>query len=246
MVSSGLYAIISVVIISCISLIGIITLAWNRERLNTILIYFVSFAAGALLGDAFLHLLPHTVNEHGWHLMTSIAVLTGITVSFILEKFIHWHHDHTLDNVKPFAFMNLFGDAVHNFIDGLIIGATYLASIPAGIATTIAVAFHEIPQEIGDFAVLLHGGFSKAKALLLNFAVAVVAILGTLLALLLGDIHGFKEFLIPLAAGGFIYIAAADLIPELHKNGTTRQSLYQLIGFLLGVAIMFGLTLFEH
>ena len=137
--------------------------------------------------------------------------------------------------------MNLFGDGIHNLIDGLIIGASYLVSIPVGITTTLAVILHEIPQEIGDFGVLLHGGFSKKKALLLNFATALTAVLGAILALVIGShsVH-LTTFLIPFAAGSFLYIAAADLIPELHKETNTKKSFLQLIMLILGIAVMAG------
>ena len=162
---------------------------------------------------------------------------------FILEKFVHWHHCHTQNHkhhkVEPFAIMNLIGDGVHNFIDGLIIGASYLISIQVGIATTIAVALHEIPQEISDFGVLMHGGFSRSKALFFNFISALTAVFGVIIALTASVyITGIENMLIPIAAGQFIYIAAADLIPELHKETNTTKSLLQLLFFVLGIYAM--------
>ena len=240
-----LYTIISVLIISVISLIGIFTLSIKKKRLETILIYFVSFSAGALFGDAFLHLLPEIIAEHGFTLQISFYVLLGILLLFFIEKVIRWrhcHHPREGDHVHPFAIMNLVGDAVHNFIDGLIIAASYLVSIPVGIATTMAVAFHEIPQEIGDFGVLLHGGYSKGKALFFNFLTASTAILGAIIALVLSTkIEGMELFLVPLAAGGFIYIAGSDLIPELHKDIGTKKTFLQITFFCLGIAIMYAL-----
>lgn len=207
----------------------------------------ISFSAGALLGDAFIHLLPELVEEIGFTLKLSLYVLTGIAASFIVEKVIHWRHCHhptTQNHPHPFAWMNLFGDAAHNLIDGLIIGAAYLVNIPVGIATTLAVILHEIPQEIGDFGILLHGGFSKKKALLLNFATALTAFLGVTVALILGAyVENITHFLIPFAAGGFIYIAAADLIPELHKEVKVSRSLIQFALFVLGIALMLLLLL---
>jgi zinc and cadmium transporter len=134
--------------------------------------------------------------------------------------------------------MNLVGDTVHNLLDGLIIGASYLASIPLGVATTLAVFFHEIPQEMGDFAVLLHGGFKRKKALLMNFLTALSAIIGVVIVFLLGDFSWLKEFLIPFAAGGFIYIAGSDLIPELHRCEREKNILLQLFMFVLGILVM--------
>lgn len=245
-----LYALGSVAIVSVVSLVGILTLSIKIEKLRKILIYMISFAAGALLGGAFLHLLPHVVSEHGFGLNISIYLLIGIGTMFVVEKVIHWRHCHiptTDDHPHPYALMNLFGDGVHNFIDGLIIGAAYLVSIPVGVATTIAVVLHEIPQEIGDFGVLIHGGFSKAKALMLNFATALTAVLGVVVALLIGSyVENLTIFLIPFAAGGFIYIASADLIPEMHKTVKISRSLLQFLFFTLGIGVMFLVLLVEH
>ena len=152
----------------------------------------------------------------------------------------------TKEHVHPFAYMNLLGDALHNFIDGLIIAASYIVSIPVGIATTMAVIFHEIPQEIGEFGLLLYGGFSKAKALLVNFLSALTAILGAIAGLLLaGAFSNIQEILVPIAAGGFIYIAGSDLIPEMHKETKLAKSLIQILVFLLGIVVMIALLALE-
>lgn len=249
MIQVWFYSLASVIIVSLISLIGIFALTIRVERLKSILIYFVSFSAGALLGDAFIHLLPSVVEEVGFGLTISLGVLFGIIFSFLIEKVIHWNHCHlpiTATHVHAFSLMNLFGDAVHNFIDGLIIGTSYLVSIPVGVYTTFAILLHEIPQEIGDFGVLLHGGFTKAKALLLNLAVALTAVLGVVVSLLLGSrFENLTHIVIPFAAGSFIYIACSDLIPELHKECDTSKSLMQILMFILGVAVMMILMFFE-
>ena len=246
------YTLMSVILVSLISFIGIFTLSIKARRIDRILIYLVSFSVGALFGDAFIHLLPEAVEKAGFTLQISLYTLLGIATFFVIEKFLHWHHHHISHREKEkkfpktFVVMNLFGDGVHNFIDGLIIGASYLASIPLGIATTLAVVFHEIPQEIGDFGVLLHGGFSRFKALYFNFLSAITAIIGAIVALILSNyIEGFETFLLPFAAGGFIYIAGSDLIPELHKETTIGKSLLQLLAFTLGVLVMLALVLFE-
>lgn len=246
MLQIWIYALASVLIISLISLIGIFTLSIKTHKLKKILIYLVAFSAGALLGDAFIHLLPELIEETGeFTLKLSLGILSGVIIFFILEKLIHWQHCHhptTDDHAHPFAIMNLVGDALHNFIDGLIIGVSYLVNIPAGIATTIAVGLHEIPQEIGDFGVLVHGGFSKTKALLMNLLTASTAILGAVVALLSSVyIPNLETFLIPVAIGGFIYIAASDLIPELHKEFTVKSSWLQLLAFVLGIVAMLAL-----
>ncbi len=237
------YALVSVGIISLISLIGIFTISMKMKKLQKILIYLISFSAGAMFGDAFLHLLPETVAEVGFGLNISFSVLGGIVLGFIVEKVIHWHHchvPHTHDHPHSFAWMNLVGDAVHNILDGLVILAAYLISIPVGIATTLAVAFHEIPQEIGDFGVLVHGGFSKKKALLFNFLISLTALIGVFIGFFLYDrIEGLEVLIAPFAAGMFIYIAGSDLIPELNKEKKLGKSLLQLLAFLLGIYLMF-------
>lgn len=247
MLEVWIYTIVSVLIISVLSFVGILTLSLKINKLKKVLMYLVSFSAGALFGDAFLHLLPEIVEREGFTLTISFFVLIGIVIFFTLEKVVHWQHCHhpiTSEHVHPFAIMNLIGDGVHNFIDGLIIGVSYLISIPVGIATTIAVALHEIPQEIGDFGVLIHGGFSKGRALFFNFLAALGAVLGAIIALVAKSyISNIEIFLIPIAVGGFIYIAGSDLIPELHKEFTTKKALLQLLAFIIGILIMAALLL---
>lgn len=242
---------LSVLFVSLISFVGIFTLSINAKKLKRFLIYIISFSAGALLGDTFIHLLPELIEKSSFTLRTSIYILSGILIFFSLEKIILWRHCHLditeKNHVHSFAYINLIGDALHNFIDGIIIAATYLISIPAGIATTLAVALHEVPQEIGDFGVLVHGGFSKSKALLLNFTSALFAILGALLSFfLVKSIQNLELILIPIAAGGFIYIAGSDLIPEIHKDSDKiSKSLLQLLAILAGIAVMFLLIFLE-
>lgn len=237
-----MWALGSVLLVSLVSFVGIAVLSKKSEHLKKLLLFFISFSAGAMLGDAFIHLLPEIVEEHGFSLQVSVYLLLGIGLSFIVEKIIHWRHCHippTKRHVHRFAWMNLWGDAVHNFIDGIIIASSYLISLPVGIATTLAVILHEIPQEIGDFGVLLHGGFSKAKALFLNFLTALTAVLGTVAALLIGGLaQDATLFLVPFAAGSFVYIAGSDLIPELHHEEKLGKSLMQFVIFALGVAVM--------
>ncbi len=249
MLNIWIYALASVFIVSLISLIGLFTLSIKQEKLKKGLIYLISFSAGALFGDAFLHLLPELIEEQGFNLTASFMILSGIVLFFILEKVIHWHHHHVSigePHTHPFSIMILIGDGLHNFLDGLLIGATYILSIPAGIATTIAVALHEIPQEIGDFGVLLHGGFSRTKALMLNFVSALVAVLGVVVALAANNyIEGIGFIISALGIGGFLYIAGSDLIPELHKHPTIRASLLQLLIFILGILIMALLLFLE-
>ena len=244
------YTLASVALVSIVSLIGVITLAITAARIKKVLLYLISFSAGALFGDVFFHLLPEAVDEAGdFTVRLSLYVLSGIVLLFVVEKIIRWRHCHVhmdAPHHRPFAWMNLIGDGIHNFIDGLIIGASYLASIPIGIATTLAVVLHEIPQELGDFGVLLHGGFSRAKALFFNFMTALTAVLGAVVALFLSTTtEHLTNFMIPFAAGSFIYIAGSDLIPELHKDAESQESMLQLGAFLLGIAVMATLLLIE-
>ncbi len=245
-----IYALWSVLLVSLVSLVGIFTLSLKLSFLKKIVIFLVSLAAGALLWDVFLHLLPELVEHGHFGIHTGLIILWAIVFAFVMEKVLHWRHCHmptgTPGHKHPFAIMNLVGDSVHNLVDGLIIGASYLVSIEVGIATTIAVLLHEIPQEIGDFGVLVHGWFSVKQALLVNFATALTAFVWVIIALVLGSyIESAHEFLIPIAIGMFIYIAWSDLIPEMHKETNRRQSLWQLAAFLVGIAIM-ALLLLEH
>jgi zinc and cadmium transporter len=238
----------SVFLVSIISLISVFTLPLKAQNLQKILIYFLSFSAGAMLGDAFIHLLPEIVEEYGMTTRIGLYILAGIAISFVLEKVIHWRHCHmpiTKKHIHSYAKMNLVGDFVHNIIDGVIIASSYLVSIPVGIATTIAVLIHEIPQEISDFGVLVHGGFSRTKALLYNFLTALSAFVGAAFVLILGNLENTLLFFIPFTIGTFIYIAGADLIPELHKETEIKKSAGQFFFLLLGIGIMMLMLLLE-
>lgn len=244
-----LYAFISVVIVSIVSLVGIVTLWFSTTFLKKILLFLVSFSAWALFGDAFLHLLPEAIEINWFTLLVSLSLLWWIVFWLVTEKVIRRNHCHmpiTKTHVHPVATMNLVWDMVHNFIDWLIIGASYLVSIPLGIATTLAVVLHEIPQEIWDFGVLVHGWYSKKRALLMNFLTALTAILGVIISFVLYNyMQNIVAFLVPFAAGTFIYIAGSDLIPELHKENKLSQTLPQILFFLLGIGIMSILLLLE-
>jgi zinc and cadmium transporter len=242
-----LYTFISVFIVSVISLIGALIIVLKQGQIKKILLFMVSFSAGAMLGDVFIHLLPELTEEGKFGLSESLYILAGILIFFILEKILHWRHCHhtaTQSHIHPLAAMNLVGDAIHNFIDGLLIAGSYLLSVPVGIATTIAVILHEIPQEMGDFGVLLHAGMEVKKALLFNFISALTSVLGAFVIIVLGaGGYDISNKIIPITIGGFLYIANSDLIPELHKEVIIKNSVIQLISFLTGVGIMFLLTL---
>jgi zinc and cadmium transporter len=246
-----LYALASVLLVSLVSLVGVFTLSFNVERLQRIVFLLVSFAVGAMLGGAVIHLIPHAFHELGDR-TAGLLVLAGVIVFFMLEKFLHWRHDHGVavaaegevhvhEPVEPFAMMNLIGDAAHNLLDGMVIAAAYIVSIPTGIVTTVAVMLHEIPQEIGDFGVLVYGGFEPRKALLYNFVSGLAAVVGAVLSLAIGSqVEGYAAYLLPLTAGSFIYIAGSDLIPELHHHHSypASKSVWQLVMILLGVGVM--------
>ena len=243
-----LYSIISVLIVSLISLIGVFALSLQDKFLRKYLFLLVSLAVGALLGDAFIHLIPEVFETGGNSILLSIGIIIGIFIFFVLEKILHWHHHHDFENHSshPIGNLVLISDGIHNLIDGLIIGASYLVGIHVGIATTIAVILHEIPQEIGDFGVLLHSGYSKVKAVWMNFLSALLAIIGVIITLLLGEMTtSFTLWLIPIAAGGFIYIAMSDLIPELQKTKEIKHSLIQLVVIAVGVGAMALLFIVE-
>jgi zinc and cadmium transporter len=245
-----LLGLISVIAVSLVSLIGVISLSLNDARLAKILLYLVSFSAGSLFGDAFIHLVPEAIEGNRLGASVSVLIIFGILFSFGVERFLQWRHCHiptSTEHPHSFAYMNLFGDAVHNLIDGLIIGGSYLVSIPIGVATTLAVIFHEIPQEMGDFCVLVYGGFNKRRALWLNFLTALTAVAGALAAIILGSIlEGFIPLLIPFAAGNFIYIAGSDLIPELRKDiPEPKKAVMQMISIVLGVITMSLILLLE-
>lgn len=244
-----LFVLGSVIVVSLISFIGLLGFQAENDRMRPFLLVLVSFSAGALLGDVFIHLLPEAVEEKGLTLPLSLWILGSILVFFVLEKFIHWHHCHLPEahqHMKPLAFMNLVGDGLHNFIDGAMIAGSYLISLPLGFATTIAVALHEIPQEIGDFGVLIHAGLQKSKVVFLNFISALTAILGAVIVLGLGvSSASVTGILTPFTVGGFLYIAGTDLIPELHKETNPVSSLIQLISFIGGIAVMLALLLIE-
>lgn len=245
-----IYTIASVIIVSLISFVGILAFMGGGQKIKPLLLILVSFSAGALFGDAFIHLLPEAVSENGFSIQISLYLLSGIILFFILEKFIQWHHCHSPQEheckPKPLAFMNLFGDGLHNFIDGVIIAGSYLVNIQLGIATTIAVILHEIPQEIGDFGVLIHSGLTKSRALMFNFLSASLAVLGAVIILLLNtNSENALQILVPFTAGGFIYIAGTDLMPEIHKEVKLSNSILQFLSFISGIAVMSLLLLIE-
>ena len=232
---------IATVAVSLISLIGIFFIGIKGNTFEKFIEYLVGFAVGGLLGGAFFHLLPEAMESKDSSIF--IYVLSGIVIFFLIEKVFHWRHCHKGQcDAHAFTYLNIIGDAVHNFLDGMIISASFMADTRLGVATTIAVAAHEIPQEIGDFGILLLGGFSKAKALLCNFLSALTAIGGAMVTYFaFSHALWLKGFLIPLTAGGFIYIALVDLIPEMHREKEAERIPMQLLTMFAGLFLMWWL-----
>ncbi len=243
------YTFLSVFAVSLASLAGAVLLSLHKTFLQKALIYLVSFAIGALFANVFLHLLPEAVEISSDIHQTFSLVLVGLLLTFIIEKFVHWHHCHNLSctHSNPVGTMMLIGDGVHNITDGVLIAATYLVDIELGIATTTAVILHEIPQEIGDFAVLIHSGYSRTQALLWNFFSALTAFLGAIAVFMIHDhVANIEQILLPLTAGNFLYIAGSDLIPELHKESRIKNAFLQLAAMIGGVMLMYTLLLGGH
>lgn len=231
----------STLLVSGLSLIGILFLSLSEKLFKKLLLMLVSFASGTLLGGAFLHLIPEALESEVFQAESEsmfIVILAGILVFFLLEKFL-WRHCHEREcPVHVFAYLNLFGDGLHNFIDGFLISASFLISVPLGLATTLGVIFHEIPQEIGDFSILVYGGISKAKALFYNLLSALMAVLGALLMYSFSPYLPSSTYFMVFAAGSFIYIATTDLIPEMHKEHNVWKSLVQFVLLFLGIMLM--------
>lgn len=249
--STWIFALASVTVVSLIAFVGIMFLHLKVNKLQKIISLLVSFAVGALLGNSIFHLLPEAFKSLGNPSVVALLFLSGIMVLFMLEKFLHWRHDHSLESnpgqIKTFGYVSLMADSFHNFTDGILIGAAWLVSPEIGIATTLAIIMHEVPQEISDYAILIHAGFEKKKALMVNFFAAISAVLGTLLSLIAGGaIEGFSYYILAFSAGGFIYLACSDLIPELHKKNSTRNSLGQLAGIFAGIALMYLINTVGH
>lgn len=244
--------IIANLIISLLSLSGIFVIWFKEAILQKILLILVSLSAGVLLGDALLHLIPEAILKSGGDekFLTSIflTVIIGFLFFFILEQFLTWHHCHqTIHNhsIKPVSELILIGDSIHNFIDGLAVAASFLVSPTTGIATTVAVLLHEVPQEIGDFGVLIYGGFHKNKALLANFLSAVTAIIGGIVGFyFFKDNNNIIIWLLSFAAGNFIYISSSDLIPEIKVQNGSKESIIHLGFFLIGIFIMLALKFY--
>ncbi|MBU4422128.1 ZIP family metal transporter [Patescibacteria group bacterium] len=233
------WIILSTLAIALFSLVGLLTLFLKENLLKKIIFPLVAFSAGALLAGAFLHLLPEAIEKHGPKLGVFLWLLFGFLFFFVLEYFIHWHHCHKLpsEHKKPVTYLILVADAVHNFIDGIAIASAFVVNIKLGLVAWLAIASHEIPQELGDFGILIHGGWPRKKALIFNFLSAFTVILGGLFAYFLATKIN-TSFLLSFAAGSFIYISASDLIPEIKNNENLKENIIHFLSFLFGILLI--------
>jgi zinc and cadmium transporter len=244
------FIILATVLISLVSFVGALTLFLKEKILNKILLFLVAFSAGALLGGAFLHLLPESLMLAGPEEEKIIEVflysILGFCLFFVMEQFIKWHHHHSTNHpeIKPFSYLILFSDGLHNFIDGLVLAGSFIVSPGVGLVTSLAVVLHEIPQEIGDFAVLIYGGLKKKQALLFNFVSATLAILGGIVGFFVFRQVAENYFLLAFTAGSFVYIAASDLIPQIKEELGFKKSAGHFLFFALGIVMMFVMKTF--
>lgn len=253
-----LYAFGAVLLVSVVSFSGLAALSLKDAALRRIIFLFVALAVGSLFGDALIHLIPEALESGIGETLVASMVFAGVLVFFALEKFLLWRHAHGTHEEsretllahahapQAIAPLVLTADFVHNAVDGIIIGASFLVSVPVGVATTLAVVLHEIPQEIADFGLLIHAGWRKGKALLWNFFSALSAFLGLLVVFAVGErAEGFVPLAAAFTAGAFLYIAGADLVPELHKTRGARRAAAQVVAVAAGFSVMLLLTVLE-
>jgi len=248
--------ILATFIVSLFSLSGIIALSLNEERLHSILFFLLAFSAGTIFGAAVFDLMPEAVELVDEHVVFTYIAF-GYLAFYFLERFIYWYHGHghhgdmegiEADETRGFAYLNLLGDGVHNFIDGMVVAASFTVGFQVGLAATIAVIFHELPQEMGDYGILVYAGFDRVRALLLNFGVALCVVLGGVFAtFFLETVEALSGVMISFSAGAFLYLAASELVPELQHERDFRKSLIQFGVFILGMALIYSLGLvFPH
>lgn len=240
---------IATILISGLSFSGSILLINRKLVSKNILHYLVSFAAGVMLSTALLDILPEALESQDDLMAIMWTVLFGIIFGFMMERFVLWYHHHHEDshNIKPSAYLVIFGDAFHNFIDGIAIAATFIANPGVGIATTIAIAAHEIPQEIADLSILINSGLTKKKALLFNGLSALTAVIGVIIGFyFIKTFDSVTNLMLGFTAGIFLYIPLADLIPELHSDYRSQKNWRSAVTFLAGILLLYLLTTFLH
>jgi zinc and cadmium transporter len=226
-------------LMSCIALVGSLTLMLKRETLDRILLPLVAFAAGSLIGGAMFHMIPAAVEEMQNSTETYVWLAAGFTVFLAFEQFLNWHHSHSQspDDRQPLTYLILIADGLHNLIGGLFVGASFLVSTRLGMVAWAVAAAHEVPQELGDFAVLINGGWPTKKALIYNFISALTFPIGGVLVYA-ASASLDVVFLVPFAAGNFLYIAAADLIPEIRKAHGVKANVIHFAAFVTGLAVL--------
>ena len=235
-----LYAILSTVLVSLVSFSGIFLISLKADALKKTLVFLICFAIGALLGNTFFHLLPEAYFHIPETSLVAWFALGGFLAFLLINQYLHTSTKHADSHVKAYGYLSLYADALHNFMDGILIAVAWMVSPELGVASTLAIVLHELPQEISDFGILLRAGFSKKKALLYNFYSASAAILGTILALWIGtEISHLSTYILPIAAGGFIYLAVANLLPEILKQSTKRNIWLYLLFILTGALLMY-------
>ena len=239
-----LWIILATVLDGLVAFIGVFSIGLKEKFFQKLILLFVAFSAGALLAGAFFHMIPEALQKISAQ-NVAFFIMIGFLIFFVIERGLHWHHCHTQDcdvhkiSTNPVSYLVLFGDGIHNFVDGIIISAGFIASVPLGIMTTIVIIAHEIHQELGNFAILVHGGFKKAKALLYNFFSQLTSVIGGVIGFFfVSRLEGAIPFILSFAAGGFIYIAASDLVPQLHKEPDIKKALASFVFFVLGIGAM--------
>ncbi len=236
--STLLFIVSATVINGMMAFTGGVALLISEKKLYKVIRYLISFSAGVLFAGAVFHLMSESIEEIG-NFTTNILLYTGFLSFFIFERYLWWHHCHNGGcKTHPVSYLILAGDGLHNLIDGMVIAAAFLTDIKLGILTTILILVHELPQELGDFAVLVHAGWKPEKALFYNFLSQLTAVIGGLLAYLSIKVVDYSPYLLGFAAGGFIYIAASDLIPQIHKHSEEGKATVFISIFLLGSLIM--------
>ena len=227
------------VLMSAIALVGSVTLLLKEATLNRIIMPLVSFAAGSLLGGAFFHMLPAALEQAPAAATVFLWTLIGFSLFFVLEQFLHWHHCHRASSEckQPLTYLILLGDGLHNFLGGLGVAGVFLIDLRLGLAAWLAAAAHEVPQELGDFGVLIHGGWKKRRALLFNLISGLTFLLGAMVAYA-ASARIDVGFLVPFAAGNFIYIGASDLVPEVNKHHKVSANVIHFVSFVAGIALL--------